>query len=57
MAQGSSGGFYRGKFSGWYKYAFFLFYIPAVFLGFDTPYSQIGFRIRPLAGTVTKGRE
>jgi len=40
-------GIYRGKFTGWHKYAFFLFFIPAVFLGFDTPYSQIGFRIRP----------
>jgi len=39
-------GIYRGKFSGWYKYAFVLFFIPALFLGFDTPYSQIGFRIR-----------
>ena len=40
-------GIYWGKFTGWHKYAFCLFYIPAVFLGFDTPYSQIGFRIRP----------
>ena len=40
-------GIYRGKFPGWYKYAFALFFIPALFLGFDTPYSQIGFRIRP----------
>jgi 2-polyprenyl-3-methyl-5-hydroxy-6-metoxy-1,4-benzoquinol methylase len=38
-------GIYKDKFSGWYKYAFCLTFIPALFLGFDTPYSQLAFRI------------
>ena len=39
-------GIYKDKFSGWYKYAFWLKFIPALFLGFDTPFSQIAFRIK-----------
>lgn len=41
-------GLYKGKFTGVYKYLFWLQFIPALFLGFDTPYSQFGFSIKPV---------